>query len=575
VRSGTRVPRSTTRTAVALVAVGAAVGIGLTVSDSGSAARPAARSAAPAAAGSAFAAVAAPESAASQSAEPAAASRAEAASAASAAASVATSAAATEAARPATTSPRAATAPPTTTLRSCDPVLRRFHTRPAFRAPAACVSGPSTGTDHGYLLTTPEAAGRGQVGPAIFDNYGRLIWYLPRPFRELHDLKVVTYNGQRLLAWYEGGATRRGGDRRHFVLMDDQYREVKRVYPGNGLHADMHEFQVTKRGTALFGTYPTAIDPVTHRRVTDYVVQEVDIATGQVIFQWDALQHVPTAASYYPPPTDGSRWDYFHGNSIRVAPDGNLIIDARATSAVYKVNRTTGKVIWTLGGKRDMFHLVSAHPYWQFCFQHDATQLPNYHILLFDDGSVGPNCPNHPARAEEIALDFPHRKATPVREWSSKDATLDHAGWTARFLGSARSLPDNHVLVGWGTVPHITEFTRTERPVFDLTLSNATYRVVREPWAGVPATPPAVAAHRNNATWTSVWASWNGSTQVKRWQVLAGPSPSRLSPVGHVAGRGWFETRIDVRSQASYVAVRALDSAGHVLATSSAVTPSS
>lgn len=567
-RSGTRVPRSTTRTAVALVAVGAAVAIGLTVSDHGSASGPAARGpAAPgavssAAGGSAFAAAAAP-----QSATPEAATGAE-------AAAPAASARATAAARPAGAASRqAATAPPTTRLRSCVPVLRHYHSRPGFRAPAACVSGPSTGTARGKLLTAPYSFRRGQIGPAIFDNHGRLIWYLPRPFRTVHDLKVVTYQGRRLLAWYEGGAKRRGGDRRHFVLMDDHYREVKRIYPGNGLHADMHEIQVTKRGTALVGTYPTAIDPRTGKRVTDYVVQEIDIASGDVLFQWDALKHVPTSASYYPPPTDGSRWDYFHGNAIRVAPDGNLIISARATSSVYKINRTTGKVIWTLGGKRDMFHLVSAHPSWQFCFQHDATQLPNYHILLFDDGSIGPNCPNHPARAEEIGLDFAHRKATPIRQWSSKAATLDHAGWTARFLGSARSLPDNHVLVSWGTVPHITEFTRTERPVFDLTLSNETYRAVREPWVGVPAEKPRLAAHRNNATWTSVWASWNGSTEVTNWQVLAGPSPSQLSPVGHVADRGWFETRIDVRSQAKYVAVRALDSSGRILATSNAVTP--
>jgi hypothetical protein len=58
--------------------------------------------------------------------------------------------------------------------------------------------------------------------------------------------------------------------------------------------------------------------------------------------------------------------------------------------------------------------------------------------------------------------------------------------------------------------------------------------------------------------------SWNGATEVSAWQLLAGPSPDALQPTVTVPRTG-FETQLSPGLTSGYVAVRALDLAGHPL----------
>ena len=54
-------------------------------------------------------------------------------------------------------------------------------------------------------------------------------------------------------------------------------------------------------------------------------------------------------------------YDYLHLNSVEVDTDGNLLISARNTWTVYKVDRSTGAVLWRLGGKRSDFTIGPGH----------------------------------------------------------------------------------------------------------------------------------------------------------------------------------------------------------------------
>ena len=140
--------------------------------------------------------------------------------------------------------------------------------------------------------------------------------------------------------------------------------------------------------------------------------------------------------------------------------------------------------------------------------------------------------------------------------------------------GGTRMLPNGNQLVGWGAFPAVTEYTRRGRIVFDARFAGAhdgTYRAVRAPWTGLPATPPDVAAERRGGGVT-VWASWNGATEVARWEVLGGDSPDALVPLASAPRRG-FETALSAAGRPGYVAVRALDPGGAVLGTSRAVSP--
>ena len=117
--------------------------------------------------------------------------------------------------------------------------------------------------------------------------------------------------------------------------------------------------------------------PPRRRLVTDFVIQELDLPSMDVLFEWHALDHVPPAATYQRRPPAPYSWDYFHGNSIEPpGADGTILVSARNTSAVYGIDRATGALLWTLGGKLDDFGLVRRHPGRQFCAQHDARRRP-------------------------------------------------------------------------------------------------------------------------------------------------------------------------------------------------------
>jgi len=136
-----------------------------------------------------------------------------------------------------------------------------------------------------------------------------------------------------------------------------------------------------------------------------------------------------------------------------------------------------------------------------------------------------------------------------------------------------RVQPNGDVFVGWGAAPVFSEFSPGGRLLLDgrLTRGKGNYRAIRARWSGTPKTKPAVAARRTRAGRMLVYASWNGATEVARWQVLTGRSASSLRGVASKARTG-FETEIAAKA-ASRVAVRALDARGHVLGTSRAERP--
>jgi hypothetical protein len=160
------------------------------------------------------------------------------------------------------------------------------------------------------------------------------------------------------------------------------------VQAANGLQGmDLHEFLVTPQGDAyIVGVSPVRY-PGTSKPLMDAVVQEIDIKTGLVLFEWHALDHVPITESYFNTKSKGFVFDPYHLNSIAVDADGNLILSMRNTWAVYKVNRSTGAVMWTLGSNKSNFKMGSGT---STAFQHDAIVQPDGSITMFDDGGGPP-----------------------------------------------------------------------------------------------------------------------------------------------------------------------------------------
>jgi hypothetical protein len=405
----------------------------------------------------------------------------------------------------------------------------------------------------------------------ILSNTGQILWFAPDRERT-HDLKQVRHQGRPHLAVFH----HRTGARNFYELLDDRYRRVTKIFAGNGHNVNGHELQLTPAGTAYVSAY-ARVRVAGVGRVTDFVVQEIDLATREVLFEWSALDHVPLRASYASRPSDGSSWDYFHGNSIDPPTRGRrtIILSARKTSAVYGIDRVTGRLRWILGGKQDQFGL-ERRPGARFCAQHDARRMPNGDVTIFDNGGRhlgdGRECPVHPARVLRFRLDTARKRARLVGAVPSHASSENGRGYFPGAVGSARFQSNGDWLVNWGTTGRITQMTRTGRVKFRVRLHDCTYRAVRaDGWRGRPSGRPRILARRGRSGAVHVWASWNGATEIRRWRVLAGDDPTALTPV-----RGGFrfadlETRMRLRVASSHVAAQALDASGTVLGTSGTV----
>jgi hypothetical protein len=442
--------------------------------------------------------------------------------------------------------------------------VRVFRSRPDLSPPAVEVTTQAHHTAPGYIFVAPEKSLTRQGGSMIVDDRGEVVWFRPLQGRygRAHDLKVQSYRGNSVLTWMNGV--------NEYVIFDHSYREIARLSAANGYYGDHHEFLISPQDTALILIYSpvlrdlSSIGGLKNDRVWQGIVQELDIETGKVLFEWHSIEHVGLDESYATVSQDGRPGlDYFHANSIEVDHDNNLLVSARQTFTVYKIDRNTGEIIWRLGGKKSDFEMGEGT---RFAFQHDARRQRDGTISVFDNGNTifHDTVPEavEESRAIVLELDEEQMSATLVREYTHPDKQYADAA------GNMQLLPNSNVFIGWGRALVFSEFSKDGELLFDARLPspNRSYRYFRFPWSGHPTDRPAAVAERTSEEELEVYASWNGATEVSSWEVLAGPRQDQLEPLGSVPRNG-FETAMSVQSPNPYVAVRAKDRSGRVLGT--------
>jgi arylsulfotransferase ASST len=449
--------------------------------------------------------------------------------------------------------------------------VQSFLSQPALHPPTVTVHQQAgAGSAPGDLFAAP-FLGPGQYGPMIFDNAGNLVWFHPLPAgQDAADLRTQLYHGKSELTWWEGRTIQLGYGLGKDVIAGANYKAVAIVKAGNGLQADEHEFTLTPQGSAYVLAYSpvqsdlSSVGAAAHGIAVEGVIQEIDIHTGLVMWEWHSLGNVAASESYSKPPTAaGNPYDYFHINSLALEKHGNLLISARNTWALYDIDARNGRVMWRLGGKRSSFALG---PGVAFAYQHNAQVLPDGEISLFDDEGAPTVQP--PSRGEIVKLDLKRKAATLAGQLLRASGPLSTGS-----QGNLQSLPGGGWMVGWGGLPNLTEFNAQGQAVFDaqLPVGENSYRVYREPWVAQPDSTPAIAARARGGADT-VYASWNGATTVGSWQLLTGSSAGHMTPVS-TTPRSGFETTIPAPS-AAFFQVRALSGSGEVLASSAVVTPS-
>jgi hypothetical protein len=352
-------------------------------------------------------------------------------------------------------------------------------------------SQPGFGAGDDFFITPTGDTETYAQGPEILSPQGNQVWFHAVPLGDAAtDFRTQTYDGQPVLTWWQGTETEGRGNGTDYIY-NDHYQPIATVSAGNGLAADAHEFYITPWNTALITAYEpstanlTSIGGPADQSVVNGVVQEIDIATGQVLWQWNSAQHVPYSASEQPLPASASDvWDWFHINAIHINTNGDYLIDARNTWATYDVSRHSSQVQWVLGGKDSSFKLQAAPGQTLdnageiFAWQHDPEALGNDNYSFFDDeATVG---------APELS--YSRAVYVHLNQWT-KVATLyasdnQAEGLSATSQGNAQTANDGDLIVGWGALPYFSAFDPHGNLVFNAEFPTGvnTYRAYLLPW---------------------------------------------------------------------------------------------
>jgi EmrB/QacA subfamily drug resistance transporter len=448
------------------------------------------------------------------------------------------------------------------------PALHPPQIRSVKRAPPGRLAPGYIFTANFYDLNEPPIVG--QSGPLILDRSLQPVWFQPVSEKLVaSNLSLQTYHGKPALAWWQGVVTNTGAtESGEYVVVDQHYRPIVRLKAKDGWVLTIHEFVIDKDHAWVTANKNVPRDlsrygGAYNGALIDSAVQEYDLRTGRLLRNWDALDHIPLSESKASLPTNGFPWDAYHVNSIDLAPGGRFLVSMRDTWAVYLVDAATGGIDWTLGGNRSSFKFDSGAA---FQWQHDARLQPGSKVSVYDDhccqltGGGSYVNPSGPSRGLVLALDQQSHRATLAAEYGSK------GGFESDYMGDTQPLSNGDVFVGWGSEPYFSEFDGAGKLLFEGELPgpNLTYRATLEHWVGQPLTQPVGAARASEGRVT-VYASWNGATEVASWRVLAGAG--QLRAVASRARSG-FETAIPVATQDRRFQLQALDRTGRVIGTS-------
>jgi hypothetical protein len=313
-------------------------------------------------------------------------------------------------------------------------------------------------------------------------------------------------------------------------------------------------------------------------------LQDVDIETGNVTFQWCSLDHIPLAETYVGltsnaiagAGTSSRPWDYIHLNSLDKDQNGDFLFSGRHTSTIYKIagpsSPNPGSIIWRLGGKNNSFHNQDD---FKFSMQHTARWVGtdgSVTTLSFLDNASDGSPSRTTAKVSSgmvVALDTTAMIATLTEQYVQPDHKI------ARNQGSFQLLPNGNRFIGWGAISDVSEYALDGELLYHAKLSaGQSFRGWKFPFVGMPAKLPDILAYSQGCTAPlTIYVSWNGATEVRTWVFYSGDAPTGpFTKLGTFPKNG-FETNVTVYPTrfAPYVYAEALDKHGTVLRKSNVV----
>ena len=329
-----------------------------------------------------------------------------------------------------------------------------------------------------YFLLTPSKIENGNlenINLSLLDHNGNLKWWKPAN-------KSSFINFQFHLEQQCYSFVRYGSQELMVIIVNQNFQIIDSLSPKGDVDLDIHEFDILKNGNYLIaGLKIDSIDMSEkfiggtkgkpNVKIKGFVIQEMT-NDHQMVFEWNSNDHIEVDDFIESYKFNFDLFNYCHGNAIHEDSDGNFLISFRNLNSIYKIDRTSGEVIWILGGKSSHFQLLNDSI--PFSGQHDSQTHGNGRISLFDNA----NSSEKPkiSRGIEYVLNEDDRTYSKVWEYYNKPASF------SRAMGNLQVTGNGQRVVGFGLTyrpnPSVVLLDRKDHKISEIHLQDSvfTYR---------------------------------------------------------------------------------------------------
>lgn len=182
------------------------------------------------------------------------------------------------------------------------------------------------------------------------------------------------------------------------IVMDESYNVIDEIYytdsDGEQITIDPHGFIWIDEGHYILTAYKeetvdVPADIETESTTADLAVLYInEIKDGEVLWEfcskdYDKFLYESNTLNWDKAQTTCQ--DYMHFNSMSIDTDGNLLVSCRHLDSILKISRSTGELIWQLGGDYGDFELSDDQ---RFSYQHSIILTDDGQYMLFDNANT-------------------------------------------------------------------------------------------------------------------------------------------------------------------------------------------
>ncbi|CAI7667175.1 unnamed protein product [Penicillium pancosmium] len=423
----------------------------------------------------------------------------------------------------------------------------------------------TAGVDPGLIFIPIRNENTLGTAVTIYDNDGEMIYQGPE--EASMNFRVQKLFGEDVLTYWSGEAGVYGGYGYGKVhILDKTYQEIHTITLTDNFvtgdnetrdsYIDVHEHFITDSNTILV----SAINITQHNLssfgrpsdswITTNLFYEIDIATNEVIFKWNALDHqdkIPLSESrqwMYTNPIQAMSWDPYHTNSITPTKDGYLVSMRFYCSGFY-LNKD-GTVRWQLSGNIGDGDFTGEDL--RFSWQHDIriyNETDDHLVLSLFNNAKKQNISESETTAMVFDIDLTTMTGSLLHNLSDPTNAI-YAGTQGNLELLDKETATSNMFVGYGSVPYVKEYNSKGDVVlsgkFGALEHAMSYRAFKNKWKATPFWNPAAVVKDG-----VIYMSWNGATEYDNWAVYT--LPSLVSDATHPMSthpRTGFETNMSI-----------------------------